>query len=93
MNANAKSFREKQDIVREIHKLVSAGGNQLVNVFFEVKMSEIFPNVPSNTPEDTMMVNLLGLASIIGAEHIVIYLLMIGADPSITKKIIEILRH
>ena len=85
ITVNAKSFREKQDIVREIHKLVSAGGNKLVNVFFEVEMSEIFPNFPGVKPKDPMMVTLLGLASIIGAEHIVIYLLMIGADQSITK--------
>ena len=81
-NANAKSFREKQNIIREIHKLVvSGGGNQLVNVFFKVEISEIFPNFPGVKLE----VTLLGLASIIGAEHIVIYLLMIGADPSLTK--------
>ena len=84
-NANARSYQDKQDIVREIHKLVSAGGNQLVNEPFAVGMSEIFPNKPGVIPDDTMMVTLLGLASIIGAEHIVIYLLMIGADPSITK--------
>jgi hypothetical protein len=86
INANARSYQDKQNIVREIHKLVvSDGGNQLVNKFFKVGMSEIFPNFSSVNPEDTMMVTLLGLASIIGAEHIVIYLLMIGADPSITK--------
>ena len=85
-NANARSYQDKQDIVREIHKLVvSGGGNQLVNEPFKVGMSEIFPNFPGVIPDDTMMVTLLGLASIIGAEHIVIYLLMIGADPSITK--------
>ena len=77
---------DKKNIVREIHKLVRNGGQQLVNVFFEVGMSKIFPNMPGVKPENTMMVNLLGLASIIGAEHIVIYLLMIGANPSITKK-------
>jgi hypothetical protein len=85
MNANAISYQGKQNIVREIHTLVGAGGNQLVNEFFQVKISEIYPNIPGVNPEDTMMVNLLGLASIIGAEHIVIYLLMIGADPSLTK--------
>jgi len=83
-NANARSFQDKQNIVREIHKLVSAGGNQLVNKFFEVKISDIFPNVPDVRSNHTVMVTLLGLAAIIGAEHIVIYLLMIGADPSLT---------
>ena len=77
---------DKKKIVREIHDLVSNGGQQLVNVFFNVEMSKIFPNMPGVKQEDTMMVTLLGLASIIGAEHIVIYLLMIGANPSITKK-------
>jgi hypothetical protein len=85
MNANAKSYQDKKNIVREIHNLVSAGGNKLVNEFFQVEMSEIFPNFPGVKLKDPMMVNLLGLASIFGAEHIVIYLLMIGADPSITK--------
>jgi hypothetical protein len=86
INANARSYQDKQNIVREIHKLVGAGGNQLVNEFFQVKISEIYPNFPGvNKQDDTMMVTLLGLASIFGAEHIVIYLLMIGADPSITK--------
>jgi hypothetical protein len=85
-NANAKSFRDKQNIIREIHNLIlSGGGNQLVNVFFQVNMSDIFPNISNGKQNNTMMVNLLGLASIIGAEHIVIYLLMIGANPSITK--------
>jgi hypothetical protein len=85
ITVNAKSFQDKQKIVTEIHTLVSAGGNQLVNEPFKVGMSEIFPNMPGFKPDDTMMVTLLGLASIIGAEHIVIYLLMIGADPSIKK--------
>ena len=86
INANAKSFQDKKNIVREIHKLVSVGGNKLVNEFFQVKMSEIFlTDVLDVKQDDTMMVNLLGLASIFGAEHIVIYLLMIGANPSITK--------
>jgi hypothetical protein len=85
-NANAKSFRDKQNIIREIHKLIlSGGGNQLLTYEIEVKMSDIFPNISDGKQNNTMMVNLLGLASIIGAEHIVIYLLMIGANPSITK--------
>jgi len=82
-NANANS-KDKKDIVREIHKLLNVGANQLVNKFFKVEILKIFPDIPGVKQDDTIWVTLLGLASIIGAEHIIIYLLMCGADPSLT---------
>ncbi len=86
-NANSKdaNSKDKKDIVREIHNLIDAiERKRLVNQFFEVKISDIFQNIPEVKQGDTIMVTLLGLASIIGAEHIVIYLLICGADPSLT---------
>ena len=82
-NENAYSFAGKKSIVQEINNLIK-GGSPPVNQFFPVKISVIFPGVPGVKQEDEINVTLLGLAAIIGAEHLVIYFLMCGANPSLT---------
>lgn len=86
-NLNKQSFQEKKEIVKKIHEILQANYS-LVNKFFDVRISVIFPGIPNNK---YISVTLLGLASIIGAEHIVIYLLMCGADSVLSlKNIIKI---
>ena len=82
-NVNAYSFAGKKSIVQEINNLIK-GGSPPVNQFFPVKIFELFPGVPGVEQKDEINVTLLGLAAIIGAEHLVIYFLMCGANPSLT---------
>lgn len=79
-NQTRQSFEENKSIIEEIHRL----GIPEVNKFFTVKLSELFPEISGFKDEDIINVTLLGLAAIIGAEHIVIYFLMCGANPGIT---------
>ena len=80
-NLNGQSFQAKKEIVKKIHEILQ-GNYGLVNKTFDVKISDIFPNIGQNYYVE---VNLLDLASIIGAEHIVIYLLMCGAVPDLSN--------
>jgi hypothetical protein len=72
---------ENQSIIEEIYRF----GISEVNKFFAVKLSDLFPEIQGlKDNQDIIYVTLLGLAAIIGAEHLVIYFLMCGADPSST---------
>lgn len=72
---------EVTGIIGEIRKM----GLPNVNDFFTVKLSSLFPDIKGfNDTTDFINVTLLGLAAIIGAEHLVIYFLMCGANPNIT---------
>jgi hypothetical protein len=75
-----QSFEENISIIEEIHGM----GIPEVNKFFTVKLSDLFPEIKGLTDQDIINVTLLGLAAIIGAEHLVIYFLMCGANPGIT---------
>ena len=75
-----QSFEENISIIEEIHGM----GIPEVNKFFTVKLSDLFPEINGLTDQDIINVTLLGLAAIIGAEHLVIYFLMCGANPGIT---------
>jgi len=80
-NNTKQSFEKNTEIINQISYL----GIPEVNKFFSVKLSELFPDINGLTDdEDYIYVTLLGLAAIIGAEHLVIYFLMCGADPGIT---------
>jgi hypothetical protein len=79
-NQNKQSFEQNKVIIEEI----SSMGIPAVNEFFTVKLSELFPKINGFTDKDIINVTLLGLAAIIGAEHLVIYFLMCGANPGIT---------
>lgn len=81
-NSNRTSFQAKKDIVKNIHSLLQ-GNYSLVNKTFDVKIYDIFPSIGL---KNYVPVSLLDLASIIGAEHIVIYLLMCGAVPNIPNR-------
>lgn len=81
-NLNRQSFQEKKEIVKKIHDLLQ-GNYSLVNRIFDVKISDIFPNMGL---KEFVPVSLLDLASIIGAEHIVIYLLMCGTLPGLSNR-------
>jgi len=73
--------KEVTDIIGEICKM----GLPNINEFFTIKLSSLFPEIKSfNDKTDIINVTLLGLAAIIGAEHLVIYFLMCGANPNIT---------
>lgn len=81
---NFPNKNKNEKIVSEIHnKLVDAGiiGSQ-INTFFKVNLNELFPDIPK-IENDFIYVTLLGLAAIIGAEHLVIYFLMRGGKPNI----------
>jgi hypothetical protein len=80
-NQTKQSFDENKSIIEDIHKI---GGIPDVNKFFTVKLSDLFPEINGFTVKDIIDVTLLGLAAIIGAEHLVIYFLMCGANPGIT---------
>ena len=79
-NQNKQSFEQNKVIIEEISNM----GIPAVNEFFTVKLSELFPEINGFTDKDIINVTLLGLAAIIGAEHLVIYFLMCGANPGIT---------
>ena len=79
-NQNRQSFEENKSIIEEIYGI----GIPEVNKFFTVKLSDLFPEINGFTEKDIINVTLLGLAAIIGAEHLVIYFLMCGANPGIT---------
>jgi hypothetical protein len=81
-NLNGQTFQAKKEIVKKIHGLLQ-GNYSLVNKTFDVKISDIFPSM---TQYKFVPVSLLDLASIIGAEHIVIYLLMCGALPGLSNR-------
>jgi hypothetical protein len=83
IGVNAESFEGKKSIVQEIDKSIGRSF-QLLNKFFAVKLSEIFTDIKDLQQTDSINVTLLGLAAIIGAEHLVIYFLMCGANPSLT---------
>lgn len=76
-----QSFEENKSIIEEINRI---GIPIDVNKFFTVKLSELFPEINGFTEKDIINVTLLGLSAIIGAEHLVIYFLMCGANPGIT---------
>jgi len=77
---NKNSFDKNTRIINEIHTI----GIPEVNTFFSVKLTDLFPEIIGLTDNDRINVTLLGLAAIIGAEHLVIYFLMCGANPGIT---------
>ena len=77
--SNRKFNNNSYGIIRDIHKI----GLPKVNEFFTIKLSSLFPDISLNDNTDFINVTLLGLAAIIGAEHLVIYFLMCGANPSI----------
>jgi len=79
---NKSSFDKNTSIIEQIHKM----GIPEVNTFFSVKLSDLFPEIKGLQDNDIINVTLLGLAAIIGAEHLVIYFLMCGANPGITYK-------
>ena len=82
--SNKNSYESKQIIVKTIHDKL--GGNYgLMNIFFTLQLSTIFPNVPQ-TKELPINVTLLGLAAIIGAEHIAMYYMSCGANPGATYR-------
>ena len=72
--------------VKSIIEEISKKGIPQVDKFFTVKLSSLFPEIKSNFDDskDFINITLLGLAAIIGAEHLVIYFLMHGARPNIT---------
>lgn len=76
-----QSFDENISIIEEINRF---GIPTEVNKFFTVKLSVLFPEISGFTEKDIINVTLLGLAAIIGAEHLVIYFLMCGANPGIS---------
>jgi hypothetical protein len=76
-----QSFEENKFIIEEINRI---GIPTDVNKFFTVKLSELFPEINGFSEKDIINVTLLGLSAIIGAEHLVIYFLMCGANPGIT---------
>lgn len=82
-NINKNSFEGKKIIVKKINESIGKRF-PLVNQFFSVKLSVIFPDIPGIKVDDSINVTLLGLAAIIGAEHLVIYFLMCGANPTLT---------
>ena len=75
-----QSFEENSSIIKEIYGM----GIPEVNKFFSINLSKLFPEITGFTEKDIINVTLLGLAAIIGAEHLVIYFLMCGANPGIT---------
>jgi hypothetical protein len=77
---NQESFEKNKTIILEINK----NGFPKVDEFFTVKLSDLFPEINGFTEKDIINVTLLGLSAIIGAEHLVIYFLMCGANPGIT---------
>jgi hypothetical protein len=79
---NQESFEKNKRIILEINKY----GFPKVDEFFTVKLSDLFPEINGFTEKDFINVTLLGLSAIIGAEHLVIYFLMCGANPGITYK-------
>ena len=81
-NINNGSYEAKK-VILEIHKLI--GGNyRLLNIFFPVEVSLLFPGVLGIKQDDMINVTLLTLAAIIGADHIIIYALIYGANQSNT---------
>jgi hypothetical protein len=72
--------------VKSIIEKISKIDISKVNDFFTVKLSSLFPEIDYkfDDSKDFINVTLLGLATIIGAEHLVIYFLMCGARPNIT---------
>ena len=80
-NSDRKAYEGKKAIVQKIH---SKNFLSIVNKFFPVRLVQLFPGIPNINQDDSINVTLLGLAAIIGAEHLVIYFLMCGANPSIT---------
>ena len=81
--SNKNSYESKQMIIRKIHDELR-GNYGLMNIFFTVQLSTIFPNIP--TKELSVNVTLLGLAAMIGAEHIAMYYMSCGANPGATYK-------
>jgi len=80
-NTNSTQIYQSQ-IILEIKKL----GFPVIDEFFSVQLNRLFPNISGLDDSYFINVTLLGLASIIGAEHLVIYFLMCGANPNITYK-------
>ena len=80
-NSDRIAYEGKKAIVQKIH---SKNFLSIVNKFFPVRLVQLFPGIPNINQDDSINVTLLGLAAIIGAEHLVIYFLMCGANPSIT---------
>jgi hypothetical protein len=71
--------------VTSIIDQISQKGIPKVNDFFTINLSELFPDITGfNNETDFINLTLLGLAAIIGAEHLVIYFLMCGANPNIS---------
>ena len=79
---NKNSFDKNTKIITEINGM----GIPQVDTFFSVKLSDLFPKIERLTENDVINVTLLGLAAIIGAEHLVIYFLMCGENPGIIYK-------
>jgi len=77
---NKSSFDKNTYIINQISEV----GIPEVNTFFSVKLKDLFHEINGLPDNDIINVTLLGLAAIIGAEHIVIYFLMCGANPGIT---------
>ena len=72
---------EVTDIIGNIRKI----GLPKVNEFFTIRLTKLFPGIQGfNDNIDFINITLLGLSAIIGAEHLVIYFLMCGANPGIT---------
>ena len=79
-NNSVRSNNASYKIIDDIRKI----GFPQVNKFFTINLSKLFPDIKGLSDIDIINVTLLGLAAIIGAEHLVIYFLMCGANPNIT---------
>jgi hypothetical protein len=81
---NNSYLKEVTGIIGKIGEIRKIGLPN-INEFFTIKLSSLFPEIKGfNDKTDIINVTLLGLAAIIGAEHLVIYFLMCGANPNIT---------
>ena len=82
--ANYQQFyKSKMDFISTIKQQLQ--GKQVagvVNTFISVPLHQLFPLLPPNYTNITLQVTLLGLAALIGAEHLVIFFLANGANPS-----------
>jgi len=82
-------FQSKMKITNDIKQLLQKSQSSpfcIVNTFINIKLNQLFPALPSNMGATNLKITLLGLAAIIGAEHLVILFLNNGAIPSLTNQ-------
>lgn len=76
-------FQNTKQIIDDVKSYLTNNPECILNTFISISLQQIFPKLPQQFLNIKVNVTLLGLAALIGAEHLVIVFLQLGADPSL----------